>query len=286
MVDPTPLPPTLHPLFPDGAAEQSSLATPLPPGRLITPAGSEGNAPVMWLSDGPTPTGLWEKLHREHARSGLWPLLLTHPANDPDFRPWATGELAPGQSSAPDFHDPEAVLRGWWNALVDGSPDHPQDAAERLQMLEPYGPDWPGLAPTPRPAAGDAPADAADAADAVAGWLLDHDPKLRIGLVRADSGAEALAACGWTGAARHADTGAIAAVLRGWEQRYGARLVEVGPGGLRLSVTARPDGLEEALPVAAEHVAFCPDNVFRGTESLTDYAEELVEEKCWSFWWH
>ncbi|MFE9407084.1 DUF4253 domain-containing protein [Streptomyces sp. NPDC006530] len=283
MVDPTPLPSSLRPLFPDGTAEQYSLATPLPPGRLIVPAKSDGNAPVMWLSDGPTPPGLWEKLQQEHARSGLWPLLLTHPANDPDFRPWATGELAPGQSSSPASHDPEAVLRGWWNSLAEAHPDDPQEAAERLQMLEPYGADWPGPASSPHPPVGEAPA---EAAVAVARWLLHHDPGLRIGLVRADSGAEAPAACGWTGAAGRADTGAITAVLRSWEQRYGARVVEIGLDGLRLSVTARPDGLDEALPVAAEHVAFCPDNVFRGTESLTDYAEELVEEKCWSFWWH
>ncbi|MFE4860717.1 DUF4253 domain-containing protein [Streptomyces sp. NPDC056670] len=282
MTDRVPLPPALHPLFPDGTAEQSSLSTSLPPGRLIVPATSEGEAPVMWLSDGPAPAGLWEQLQGEHPRSGLWPLLLKHPVGEPAFRPWATGELDPDQTSLPVRRDPSAVLRDWWNSSAVARPDDPQDVADRLLMLEPYGSDWPGLAPCPSPAREDGPGAAAAAA---AGWLLHHDPGLRIGLVRAAGGAEALTRCGWTGASNHAGTGEIAAVLRDWERRHGARLVELGFRGLRLSVPARPADLDEALPLAAEHVAFCPDNVLRGTESLTDYAEELVLEKCWSFWW-
>ncbi|GAB7185452.1 hypothetical protein ATKI12_5283 [Kitasatospora sp. Ki12] len=300
MTDRLPLPPVLHPLFPDGAAERSTLATPLPPGRLITPAGgeAEGGAPVLWLSDGPAPAGLWEELQREHPRSGLWPLLLTRRTGDPEFRPWATGELHPAQAAPPAGHDPSALLRGWWDSPAVARPEDPEEARERHQVLEPYGADWPGLAPTPQPAEADGPkageadvsqADGPEAAAAqVARWLLGHDPALRIGLVRADSGAEALAVCGWTAGGHH-DPGELAAVLRDWERRFGARVVEVGPDGLRLSTTVRlddPDDLDQALPIAAEHVAFCPDNVIRDTESLTDYAQELVLEKCWSFWWH
>ncbi|CAM5297682.1 hypothetical protein SXANM310S_03373 [Streptomyces xanthochromogenes] len=281
MIDRVPLPPVLHPLFPDGANARSTLGTSLPPGRLIVPAGS-GGAPVMWLSDGPAPAGLWEELQREHPHSGLWPLLLTHPAGDLDFRPWATGELAPEQASLALGHDPAAVLRDWWNSPSTARPDDPGEAADRLRMLEPYGHEWPGPAPSPAPAEKGDPMAAAAAA---AQWLLHHDPELRIGLVRADSGAEALAVCGWTGARNHAGADRIGAVLHSWEERYGARLVELGLTGLRLSVSWRPADLDEALPLAAEHVAFCPGNVLRGTESLTDYAEELVLEKCWSFWW-
>ncbi|MFG3280449.1 DUF4253 domain-containing protein [Streptomyces sp. NPDC048111] len=283
MTDRAPLPSVLHPLFPGGGVEQASLSTALPPGRLIVPAGADRGAPVMWLSDGPAPAALWEELQREHSRSGLWPLLLTHPANDPHFRPWATGELRPDAAHPAGSPDPRAVLRGWWESSAVARPDDPQDAADRLQMLEPYGAEWPGPAPALEEAAGED--DPAAAAADVARWLVKSNPGLRIGLVRAASGAEALAACGWTGAANHADIGAITAVLRDWEDRYGARLVEVGLDGVRLSSTTKLDDVDSALPVAAEHVAFCPGNVFRGTESLTDYAEELVLEKCWSFWW-
>ncbi|MER6298923.1 DUF4253 domain-containing protein [Kitasatospora sp. NPDC001539] len=310
MIDRASLPSELHPLFPGAAAGQYTLSTPLPPGRLIVPAeaaaetgsgtGSDarsgsgsaaaggeagGGAPVMWLSDGPAPAGLWQELQREHPRSGLWPLLLTRRVTDPRFRPWATGELHPARASSPASHDPWALLRGWWNSPAVGRPDDPGQAKERDIMLEPFGVDWPGPAPSPAAAPDDDP----DAAAAeVAHWLLHHDPGLRIGLVRADSGAEALAVCGWSVAGRR-DPGELAAVVLSWERRFGARVVEVGPDGLRLSTTVRqddPDDLDGVLPIAAEHVAFCPDNVFKGTESLIDYAQELVLEKCWSFWWH
>uniref|UniRef100_UPI001CCFB43F DUF4253 domain-containing protein n=1 Tax=Streptomyces sp. LS1784 TaxID=2851533 RepID=UPI001CCFB43F len=115
--------------------------------------------------------------------------------------------------------------------------------------------------------------------------LLRARPGLRIGLVRADGGAEALAACGWNGTNGHGDSGEIAAVLRSWQQRFGARVVQVGTASLELSVAAPPVGPGEALLVAAEHVAFCPDNLSQHGEGLADYAEELVGTGNWGFWW-
>jgi hypothetical protein len=34
-----------------------------------------------------------------------------------------------------------------------------------------------------------------------------------------------------------------------------------------------------------EPVAFCPDNITQGTESLADYAAELIDSAQWEFWW-
>ncbi|MFJ8475617.1 DUF4253 domain-containing protein [Kitasatospora sp. NPDC094011] len=81
--------------------------------------------------------------------------------------------------------------------------------------------------------------------------------------MRADGGAEALAACGWNGTNGHGDSGAIAAVVRDWQRRFGARVVEVGADTLELSVAAPQASRSQALRVAAEHAAFCPDNVFQ-----------------------
>ncbi|MHA4814087.1 DUF4253 domain-containing protein [Streptomyces aculeolatus] len=82
------------------------------------------------------------------------------------------------------------------------------------------------------------------------------------------------------------DTAAFAAVVRDWEDRFGARVVGVGFSTLHLSVAAPPAGIEDAVAVAAEHFAFCPDNVWQGThDNLTDYAENLVNLNCWDFWW-
>ncbi|MFE1553384.1 DUF4253 domain-containing protein [Streptomyces sp. NPDC058734] len=47
-----------------------------------------------------------------------------------------------------------------------------------------------------------------------------------------------------------------------------------------------PCTLAEALPVAAEHFAFCPDSVWQGSGTVRDYAAEaLVGAAHWSFWW-
>jgi hypothetical protein len=152
--------------------------------------------------------------------------------------------------------------------------------ADLLGVLEPFGAAWPGTAPAGRPRR-----DPEDCADTLARSLLRSRPWLRIGLVRADGGAEALAACGWYGTNGHDDTGALAAVLRSWEERFGARVVQAGAASLCLSVAAPPADVDEALLVAAEHVALCPDNVFQGPGSLADYAEALVGGHVWGFWW-
>ncbi len=94
---------------------------------------------------------------------------------------------------------------------------------------------------------------------------------------------------GWSGAANYRlDNGEIAAVLRDWEYRFGARLVSLGGlGSLDLSVARPPQSESDALRVAAEHLAFCPENI---RYDLTDtsvhaYAEQLIGERSWSFWW-
>jgi hypothetical protein len=40
-----------------------------------------------------------------------------------------------------------------------------------------------------------------------------------------------------------------------------------------------------ALAVAAEHYAFCPDNVGQGRGTLEKYAPLLVGRTTWDFWW-
>ncbi|MEU4805583.1 DUF4253 domain-containing protein [Actinosynnema sp. NPDC023587] len=83
------------------------------------------------------------------------------------------------------------------------------------------------------------------------------------------------------------DTALISAVVRDWEDRFGVRVVAVGFATLYLSVANPPTTLEEALRVAAEHFAFCPDNVWQrdGAPTLRAYAEQLVDSDVWAFWW-
>ncbi len=273
---------------PDLAAALADLTVPLPPGRLVVGEEGDGRAgdgrePLLWISDAPAPAGLWAQLHRAYPQSGLWPLLLS-PLDDadPDFRPWLSGELYPGEACGLAGYDPAAVLREWWEPGegVDPEDVDPEDVEEESEVLAPYGAVWPGLAPAAAVPGGAADAEARGLAD-----VLQSVKDVRLGLVRAGSGAEALAVCGWSGPANHARTAKIAAVLADWERRFGAQVVEVGFDTLQLSVPVPPATLAEALPLAAEHTAACPDQVHQGAGSLTAYAEQLVNAHSWYFWW-
>lgn len=240
----------------------------LPAGRLV--AAQDGGPPRYWLSDGPAPAGLWPRLRAQHTATGLWPLLFGGLAGPDDPRPWADGEVFPAGMTSPAGHDAAVVLARWWAESSGGD----EDAA-----TAPFGNQWPGLADSIRAAA-----DPDDVADVYAQETLDQG--LRLGLVAAPRGADALTVTGWSGPANHVnDTAEISAVVRSWEERFGARVVAVGFDTLQLSVAAPPVTAEQALRVAAEHFAFCPDLVWQGAESLRAYAAVIRERATWWFWW-
>ncbi|MGW3076476.1 DUF4253 domain-containing protein [Kitasatospora sp. NPDC001132] len=266
---------------PDLATALAALPVDLPPGRTV--AEDEGRRPLLWISDAPAPAGLWRQLHRAHPQTGLWPLLLSPlDGTGPEYRPWLSGELHPTDAAIPDLYDPAALLNTWWKQVDEDEDGETDEDAEIIdESLAPYGRTWPGLAPAATVPDGAAGAEARELAE-----VLCSVKDVRLGLVRADSGAHALAVCGWSGPTNHEnDIAKIAAVLADWERRFGAQVVEVGFDTLVLSVPVPPDTLAAALPLAAEHTAFCPDLVFQGSGSLTEYAEELVGAHQWSFWW-
>lgn len=77
----------------------------------------------------------------------------------------------------------------------------------------------------------------------------------------------------------------LSAVLRSWEDRFGARLLEVGFADIRLVVSRPPRTLDEALPIAAEHVAFCSECARMGLRHVRELAQTLVGNPFWDFWW-
>jgi hypothetical protein len=186
--------------------------------------------------------------------------------------------------SSPTEHEPATLLEQWWSEYTQTSDEHDVLSVEdRIAETAPFGQQWPGLAPSPTPEADPAMRAASYAESMVAG-----NPALRLGLVAADRGADALAVVGWTGATNYvSDAGHIAAVLRGWEERFGVRLVAAGFAELYMSVAAPPTTHEAALRVAAEHFALCPDNIWQGSEpcTLAGYADRLVGTPAWAFWW-
>jgi hypothetical protein len=83
----------------------------------------------------------------------------------------------------------------------------------------------------------------------------------------------------------HQDPVLMSAVLRSWEDRWAARVVEIGFDTLTLTVGIPPRDRQRALALAAEHFAFCPDNITQGAGTVAAYAESLRNSPVWTFWW-
>ncbi|MFF0204213.1 DUF4253 domain-containing protein [Streptomyces sp. NPDC005017] len=271
---------TLPNPLPALAADPSgrSLGLQLPPGRLFD-ATDDGPwpEPLMWHAGTPAGPGHWASLGGSAAQVGLLPVLVDLADRQGGPEDW---QLAPGDVSYPGDHDAEDVLAEYWEGDDDYWDD---DLADRL---EPFGPDWPGLAPAARVTAepGACAAQVADAlCDGTHRWL--GSPHLA--LVPARRSADIPAALGWTGPLNHDnDVARICAVLRSWEDRFGIRVIALGFDTLTVSVAAPPAGLEAAEALAAEHYAFCPDNVTQtASGGLREYAKSLVGERVWVFWW-
>ncbi|MFE7358259.1 DUF4253 domain-containing protein [Streptomyces sp. NPDC057543] len=245
----------------------------LPPGSLVD-ATVDGvwHEPLLWYGDEPASPGTWVGLREAGRPVGLIPVLIDGGRRDqwPD-----TWDLAPDRTSYPGDHDAEEVLGEYW---ADCAPDE-LDAAED---------EWPGLAPAPSVDGQSTPdglaAEIADECVGPDGWF----PGTRAALVPARRSADIPAAIGWSGPVNHEDDVArLCAVLRSWEDRFGIRVVVLGFDTLTVSVGRPPTTLTEARALAAEHFAFCPDNINQNPPyDLDVYAEKMVlNQETWSFWW-
>ncbi|MEU4098459.1 DUF4253 domain-containing protein [Streptomyces sp. NPDC026673] len=259
-----------------------SLGLDLPRGTLVDETvDGPWHEPLLWHADEPAAPDDWERLLPARMTAGLHPVLLSMDAAMP-----ATRELDPGAMSYPGDHDADEVLAGFWGFAEDeeSETDNARNEDEdEANLLAPFGRAWPGLAPA-RECEADPDVRAAEVASSVvgAGWFKDP----RAALVPARRSADVLAAIGWTGPLNHEnDVARLCAVVRSWEDRFGVRVVAVAFDVLVLSVAAPPATVEEAEAVAAEHFAFCPDNITQGSGSLRAYAESLVAVPTWSFWW-
>jgi Domain of unknown function (DUF4253) len=261
-------------LPPDGAAD--IVGVPLPAGRRISGGTESGRPaePALWVTAAfEQAASTWLALRERLRGTDLVPLLLSDLPGQPG-RPWTSGELRPAELDAVAGLDIRAVLRDLWDRSVPG-PE--QDEADTVELLVPYSRSFPGLAPPTTEQAGAGELEAA---------VLAANGPLRIGLALATGPADALVSIGWTGAANHDVTaGLLAVVLRSWQERFGATLMHLGFDTMDLLVERPALSSAAAFAVAAEHFAFCMDNVRQGAGSIREYAEDLLGATRWSFWW-
>jgi hypothetical protein len=122
-----------------------------------------------------------------------------------------------------------------------------EDDAEAAEWRLPFTLEWPGLAPPQYAPLTLAERDhALDVLPRIRAANREM-PEARAGLVAADRAADLLAVIGWGGLAdRGEPVLPLTAVLRSREDRFGARLIDVGYGDLRLFVERPPRTLEAA----------------------------------------
>jgi hypothetical protein len=273
-------------------------AGPLRIGSVTLPAGVHivsgygMGQPVAWatIQPVPEPGKIWAALSAAHPQTGLVPFLLE--GTDPDDpgstqRPWDEGEFAdPADLAELDRLDAEALLESWWNwqlePLGEGQDEDPGDILVRL----PFSRQFPGLAP-----AETTPRDPRELEVALS-W---SERPARIGLAVADRPADVLARIGWLGAANgHPTPLPITAVLRSWEERFGARLLQIGFDRIRLLVERPPRTADAALRLAAEQHVFCDEcqhgesemgTVLPGLGTVPGLALCVLSAPAWTFWW-
>jgi hypothetical protein len=242
------------------------------PGRQLRAA---SGTPVTWVSGRPFPGAglIWADLAEETAESGLQPFLLSG-MDGGAARPWDTGEQIsePEDTRVVDSMDAGQVLDGWW---WGPSQEELAEDDDLRNMFAPFGERFPGLAPAVQ--------EELDP-ELMRRAVVQYTRDARIGLVPAERPADILPRLGWAGAASNRSASELAVVLRSWEQRFGARLLEVGFDEIRLLVSRPPSTLHAAQPIAAEHVAFS-DEAHKGLRGISDIARALVNNPFWDFWW-
>jgi hypothetical protein len=222
------------------------------------------------------PATLWWALAERIPTTGLWPLMLRFLEGECG-RPWEVGEFDPAAEADVDALDARQVLEtGWHDCVVPI--DNPW--LPGTGPLAPFGSTFPGLAP-PGPDTG------AVAVELPAGG------RARIGLVSCRRPADAVALIGWTGAVNVRSATEVSAVLRSWEDRFGAILVGLGFATITLLVTRPPTRAEDAVHLAAEVAALCPDALWQPGEqwpyesseaTLDALSRRLVREPVWRLW--
>jgi hypothetical protein len=273
-----------------------ALPAGLPPGRLVTPdprfSLQWSGGPVCWASQEPLPDASqqWARLQAIQDHTGLRPILF-----------WPNDAREPCHPSQIDALDAETILLREWHTMVrwreQGLFDPEQhramlaDIPEDVDVDIPYdaGPPfatWPGLAPP-----GTAGRDPEVVAREVLGrnllprMLTFTQTDLYLGLVPAAHSADIPALIGWSGPANALWVAELSAVLRSWEQRFGARVVAL-LDELYVSVAAPPLRWGHAEHLTLEHLLVCSDNLqnmvcptFRG------YVDRILGADLWSFWW-
>jgi hypothetical protein len=236
-------------------------------GRRVDATLSHGQ-PVAWVTDEPVPDAgsAWLAISDMAASTGLRPVLDV--------------PSVPGGSPGESFYNPvdvadigrlsaAAILARLW-----------EEKAEDEDEYQPFSLQFPGLAAR---SAEQLTRDATLRA-------LDSVPPAHICLAAASRPADLLAAIGWNISDRWDSPLPVCAVLRSWEDRFGAELLQIGPSAeIRLLVKRPPRAIEAAQAIAAEQWAFGDTWIDQDSEAqltaVSEITPRLINAPIWGFWW-
>lgn len=250
----------------------------LPSGRFV----SVGATPVWVADELPRDVdGVWRPLLAAQRDTGLIPV-LSRPSFGPPQDLAEISAIRLEDALAAGFAEYRRQRLPWWTNPVpapvpEGVAPWPHDPGPPFET-------WPGMAPAmPDSATGPTPADAA--ARTIADLLAEGSPALEdrcLVLVPARRSADVPALLGWD---QEAPLPLVCALLRSWEDRFGARLVGMD-NSLHVSVARPPRTAPHANLLALEHCLSTADNIVDDSPTpFPEYAEDLPGRTDWSFWW-
>ncbi|HET7052241.1 MAG TPA: DUF4253 domain-containing protein [Solirubrobacteraceae bacterium] len=235
-----------------GSAAVGGIA--LPPGRRCA---------TFWATDEPTSQAvrLAARLAAAFPRTGLWPVLWIPGNGGPgDYVPGLPGTFAPVYSAGEAVArvnrlKAETVLRRSWarngppRTAFPGLAHGNLTAATGRAAADPFGTFISTFPSDETPSNG---------------WVLM--------LVPCNRPADAIGITGLQQSEVMSDV-SINAVVRSWEERFGAIVTAVGPGVLALVVDRPPTSADDARRLAAEQLALAPDD------------DPNTDHRFWEFGW-
>ncbi|MFH8492274.1 DUF4253 domain-containing protein [Streptomyces longisporoflavus] len=257
-----------------------ALPNGLPPGRFQ----SSGPAQA-WVSD-EFPHDierLWPRLLSEQAACGLVPLMCWPGARGTPLGLGQVEAVRLEERLASDFAEYRRRRLSSWTdptpaPVPEGVEPWPHDPGPPFEQ-------WPGLAPpVPTTSADPTPE---EAASSLLARLIETGQfgldECRLMLVATRRGSDALASIGWSA---QAPISLLCALLRSWEDRFGARLVALCGSGLHMAVARPPRKADHANRLALEHVLSTANNIVDDPPTpFPEYAAGLPGRTSWSFWW-
>ncbi|MFD3842776.1 DUF4253 domain-containing protein [Streptomyces sp. NPDC058642] len=257
-----------------------TLPTGLPAGRFLSCGPTD-----LWVSD-EFPQNieqLWPRLRGEHGTHGRIPLLCWPSAMGSGLSLVDVEAIRLEEVLAADFAEYRRKRLPLWTdptpvPVPEGIEPWPHDPGPPFER-------WPGLAAgMPATSAGPTPD---EAASGLLAELIRTRPYgldfCRLLLVPARRGSDALALIDWSA---EAPLPLLCALLRSWEDRFGAQVVAVFGSEVYVSVARPPADTGQADQLALEHVLSTADNIVNDPPTpFPEYARELVGRASWSFWW-